>query len=97
MEFRKILEVLDPEFSEFMLEQDYKLLEMDGITKINSFDFARSYWTKPLEEVTANANANVGNTGDKKSFCNLVAEQVTPVNKLSALYLFRSSKRNFPH
>ena len=90
LEFRKTLEVLDKDFSEFMLEQDYKLLDIDGITRINPFDFAKNYWSKPLEEVTANANANVGNAGEsKKSFCNYVAEVVTPTNKLSALYLFR--------
>lgn len=84
-----MLEGIDPEFSEFMLEQDYKLLELDGVTSINPFEFKKNYWTKNTEDVTINANANVGNTGDKKSFCNLTAEIVAPVNKLSTLYLFR--------
>jgi ribonucleoside-triphosphate reductase len=88
--FRNMLNAMNPEFSEFLLEEDYKLLQMDGLTNINPFEFAKSYWTKPLEEVTANANANVGNAGEtRKRFCNYVAETVTPVNKLSALYLFR--------
>lgn len=87
--FRKMLEGINPEFSEFLLEQDYKLLELDGLTALNPFEFKKNYWSKNIEDVTINANANVGNTGDKKSFCNLVAEIVAPVNKLSTLYLFR--------
>jgi len=87
--FRKILEVMDPEFAEFMLEEDFRLLTIDGTININPFEFAKNYWSKSLEDVTCNANANIGNTGEHKSFCNLVAETVTPVNKLSALYLFR--------
>jgi ribonucleoside-triphosphate reductase len=42
-----------------------------------------------MEEVTINPNANVGNTGDKKNFCNLVAEMSAPVNKLSSMFLLR--------
>lgn len=89
-EFRKILEILEPDFATYLLDFDYKLLEMDGLTRINNFAFKKDYWTKPTDEVTVNANANVGNAGmSKKSFCNLTAEMVGPVNKLSAMYLFR--------
>jgi ribonucleoside-triphosphate reductase len=89
LEFRNIVNVMDSEFAEYLLPFDYQLLEKDGVTKINSFKFRKDYWSKPMEEVTINANANVGNTGDKKSFCNLVAESSAPVNKLSALALLR--------
>ncbi len=89
MEFRKILEVLDSEFAEFLLEEDFKLLDLDGSTKLNSFSFQKSYWSLPTEEVTVNPNANMGNTGMKKSVISLISEMVSPVNKLSTLYLIR--------
>jgi ribonucleoside-triphosphate reductase len=90
LQFRNILNVLDPDFSEFVLQYDYKLLETDGITRINSFEFQKDYWNKPVDEVTANPNANMGNSGERrKSFYNLVSEMITPVNKLSALTLIR--------
>ena len=90
LEFHNLLNVMDKEFSEYLMQFDFRLLENDGLTRINTFDFKKKYWTLPTEEVTVNANANVGNSGmSKKSFCNLTAELVGPTNKLSALYLFR--------
>ncbi len=89
LECRKILEVYDKDFSDFLLEFDYKLLETDGLTKINPFTFQKDYWSKNTDEVTINPNANLGNTGMKKNWCNLLAEMTAPVNKLSALYLIR--------
>lgn len=89
LEFRKLAETFDPEFAEHLLQHDFKFLEIDGVTKINPFKYRKDYWSKPTDEVTINANANVGNTGDKKSFCNLVAEATAPINKLSAISLMR--------
>ncbi len=97
LDFRNTLTVLDSEFAEYMLEYDYNLLELDGLTKINPFTFQKDYWTKPTEDVTINPNANLGNTGLKKSFVNLVTEMNSPVNKLSALVLIRKygNKRGY--
>lgn len=89
LEFRKLLELLEPEFAEYMLEKDFKLLEQDGVTKINSFTFRKDYWSKPTDEVTINPNANLGNTGYKKNFCNLISEMASPTNKLAAMSLIR--------
>lgn len=89
LSFRNMLTVLDPDFADYMLEKDYKTLEIDGITRINPFEFRRDYWVKPTEEVTINPNANLGNTGYKKNFCNLISEMVSPINKISALSLIR--------
>lgn len=72
-----------------MLDKDYNLLEIDGVTKINPFEFRKNYWSKPTDEVTINPNANLGNTGYKKNFCNLISEVASPVNKLAALSLIR--------
>ena len=87
--FRNMLEGMDEDFADFMLEQDYQLLDLDGLTRINPFDFRKNYWSKPTEEVTINPNANLGNTGYKKNFCNLISEMASPINKLSALKLIR--------
>jgi len=97
LEFRNILQVLDPDFANFLLETDYALLEADGLTKINNFTFRRDYWSKPVDQVTINPNANLGNIGQKKSFCNLLSEMSAPLNKLSALALLRKygNRRNF--
>jgi ribonucleoside-triphosphate reductase len=89
MDFRKVLEVYDPDFSEFMMEQDYNLLDIDGVTRINPFRFRKEYWSKPTDEVTINPNANLGNTGYHKNFCNLISEVMAPINKLSAISLIR--------
>ena len=90
LNFRKILEVLDPDFSEYMMDKDYGLLEIDGTVKINTFQFRKDYWgNKPVEETTINPNANLGNTGYRKNFCNLISEMAAPLNKLSALSLIR--------
>ena len=89
MEFRKIIEVLDHDFSDFMIEKDFKLLELDGVTHLNGFSFQRSYWTLPTESVTVNPNSNAGNTGFNKSAVSLIAEMAAPMNKLSTLYLIR--------
>jgi ribonucleoside-triphosphate reductase len=89
LEFRKILETLDKDFSEYLLDYDYKLMEIDGLTKINNFTFRREYWSKPTDSVTINPNANLGNTGWKKNFCNLLSEMSAPLNKLSSLALIR--------
>ena len=89
LEFRKVLEVLDPDFADFVLPFDYKLLTIDGLTKINAFSFRKDYWSLPTEQVTINPNANLGNTGFRKNFCNLISEMSSPVNKLSALSLIR--------
>ena len=88
-EFRTILSVLDKDFSEFMSDKNYELLKIDGIIKLNSFKFRRDYWTKPTEEVTISPNANLGNTGHRKSFPSLVSEMVAPLNKLSSMSLLR--------
>jgi ribonucleoside-triphosphate reductase len=87
--FRNILQAMDPDFSDYMFGKDYKLLEVDGITKINPFKFRKDYWSMPSDQVTINPNANLGNTGDRKNFCNLISEVSAPVNKLSALMLIR--------
>jgi len=89
LEFRKILEVLDNDFANYMLDKDFKMLEIDGLARINTFEFKKTYWSKPTEEVTSNPNANMGNTGYNKSFVNLISEMATPINKLSGLYLIR--------
>ena len=94
--FRKMLEGIDQEFSDYMLDKDYKLLELDGLTKINPFDFRKDYWSKPSEEVTINPNANLGNTGYKKNYCNLISEASAPINKLSCFssLLCKNRRRN---
>lgn len=96
LEFRNILSVLDPDFADFMLPFNFRLLEVDGVSKINSFKFRKDYWSLPTDEVTINPNANLGNTGYKKNFCNLISEMAAPTNKLSALSLIRKygNRRN---
>ena len=89
LDFRNVLQVLDSDFAEYMMDKDYNLLEIDGVTKINSFKFRKDYWSKPTDEVTINPNANLGNTGYKKNFCNLISEMSSPTNKLSAMALIR--------
>ena len=88
-EFRTILSVLDKDFSDYMSDKNYELLKIDGIIKLNSFKFRRDYWTKPTEDVTISPNANLGNTGMRKSFPSLVSEMVAPINKLSSMSLLR--------
>ena len=97
LEFRNILQVLDPDFANFLLDVDFALLEADGLAKINNFTFRRDYWSKPVDQVTINPNANLGNIGQKKSFCNLLSEMSAPLNKLSSLALVRKygNRRNF--
>jgi ribonucleoside-triphosphate reductase len=97
LEFRNILQVLDPDFANFLMETDYALLEADGLTKINNFTFRRDYWSKPIDQVTINPNANLGNIGQRKSFCNLLSEMSAPLTKLSSLALVRKygNRRNF--
>lgn len=87
--FKNMLEAMDPDFAGFMLQQDYNLLKIDGVERINPFQFRREYWTKPVEEVTINPNSNLGNTGQRKSFPSLVSEMVAPINKLSSMSLLR--------
>lgn len=87
--FRNILNVLDPDFAEYLMDFDYGLLDKEGLTRINNFNFRKDYWSKPTDEVTINPNANLGNSGEKKNFCNLVAEMSAPMNKLSSMALLR--------
>jgi len=97
LRFRNMITDFDEDFAEFLLPFDYQLLEMNGVTSVNPFEFRTSYWSKPTDEVTINPNANLGNTGYKKNFCNLVSEMASPINKLSALTLIRkyAGKRGY--
>jgi len=88
-EFKTILSAMDKDFSEYIDSQPIELLEIDGLTKINPFRFRKDYWSKKVDEVTINPNANLGNVGEHKNFCNLISELAAPINKLSALSLIR--------
>jgi len=89
LKFRNILQSFDQEFSEYMLKIPYDLIKVEGLKNINPFALRRDYWTKPLEDVTINPNANLGNSGDKKSFINQITEVNNPIEKLSCYYLYR--------
>jgi ribonucleoside-triphosphate reductase len=97
LKFRNILGTFDEEFSDYLADVDYDLIKMDGLGNINPFKLRRDYWAKPIDEVTINPNANLGNTGEKKSFVNQITEVNNPIEKLSCYYLYRryANRRKF--
>jgi ribonucleoside-triphosphate reductase len=89
LKFRNILGTFDEEFADYLADVDYDLIKMDGLGNINPFKLRRDYWSQPVDAVTINPNANLGNTGEKKSFVNQITEVNNPIEKLSCYYLYR--------
>jgi len=80
IDYLDIVRLYDQDLGDYLSSLDQDLLELEGVTRVNPLSFRDRYWSEPVQDLTIDPNANIGN--HRKSYIRLMHEVTAPVNKL---------------